>query len=130
MYPYDLLYDIPQLVYKVRNGQRVEDAVEDLINREVGELRKNAFGDDINDARGLPWSREQAWAVFRLLSKADEVSKVTKLSLTPKQPYEDDRFHTTMLFWVSLLKVTRYHFGVWSMQNLLRSQLGMVKAMS
>jgi RNA12 protein len=50
--------------------------VEDIINREVGELRKNAFGDDTDDAKGLPWSREQAWAVLRLLSRADEASKV------------------------------------------------------
>jgi hypothetical protein len=50
--------------------------VEDIINREVSELRKNMFGDDIDDARGLPWSREQAWSVLRLLSRAEEASKV------------------------------------------------------
>lgn len=50
--------------------------MEDIINKEVAELRKNAFGDDINDAKGLPWSREQAWVVLRLLSKADEASEV------------------------------------------------------
>lgn len=65
--------DLDSLIHRVRSGQRVEEAVEDIINKEVAELRKNAFGDDINDAKGLPWSREQAWVVLRLLSKADEV---------------------------------------------------------
>lgn len=50
--------------------------MEDIINREISELRKSAFGDDIDDAKDLPWSREQAWAVLRLLSSAEEASKV------------------------------------------------------
>ncbi|KAF5386931.1 hypothetical protein D9615_001714 [Tricholomella constricta] len=65
--------DLESLIHKVRNGQRVEEAVEDIIIRGVGELRKNAFGDDIDDAKNLPWTREQAWAVLKLLSKRGEV---------------------------------------------------------
>jgi hypothetical protein len=62
-----------QLIHKLRSGQQVEEAVEDIINRGVGELIKNAFGDDNDDVKNLPWSREQAWAVLRLLSKREEV---------------------------------------------------------
>jgi hypothetical protein len=51
----------------------VQEAVEDIINRGVGELRKNAFGDDVEDAKTLPWSREQAWIVLKQLSKQQEV---------------------------------------------------------
>ncbi|RDB21358.1 Mitochondrial escape protein 2 [Hypsizygus marmoreus] len=65
--------DLESLIHKVRTGQGVEEAVEDIINRGVGELRKNAFGDDIDDAKSLPWSREQAWAVLKLLAKHGEV---------------------------------------------------------
>jgi hypothetical protein len=36
-------------------------------------LRKRAFGDDADDARSLPWSREQAWAVLRALASRDTV---------------------------------------------------------
>ncbi len=51
----------------------MQDAVEDIITRGVGELRKNAFGDDVEDAKNLPWSREQAWAVLKQLSRSPEV---------------------------------------------------------
>jgi hypothetical protein len=51
----------------------VEGAVEDIIYREVNEVRKKAFGDDAEDAKNLPWGREQAWALFKLLSKNSEV---------------------------------------------------------
>lgn len=65
-----------QLIRKVQSGQDIKEAVEDIINRGVGELRKNAFGDDAEDAKSLPWSREQAWLVLKQLSKLNEVSLV------------------------------------------------------
>lgn len=49
------------------------DAVDDIVRRGVSELRKNAFGDDMEDAKALPWTREQAWAVLKVLSGANEV---------------------------------------------------------
>lgn len=51
----------------------VEEAVEDIIARGVVELRKNAFGDDVDDAKGLAWTREQAWKVIKMLSQFPEV---------------------------------------------------------
>ncbi|KAJ7745975.1 RNA12 protein-domain-containing protein [Mycena olivaceomarginata] len=45
----------------------------DIIYREVNEVRKKAFGDDAEDAKNLPWGREQAWALFKLLSKNSEI---------------------------------------------------------
>ena len=51
----------------------VEEAVEDIIARSVVELRKNAFGDDGDDAKGLAWTREQAWKVIKMLSQLQEV---------------------------------------------------------
>ncbi|KAF9459344.1 RNA12 protein-domain-containing protein [Collybia nuda] len=65
--------DLESLIHKVRSGRHIEEAVEDIINRGVGELRKNAFGEDIDDARNLPWSRQQAWAVLKALSTRGEV---------------------------------------------------------
>ncbi|KAH7927744.1 hypothetical protein BV22DRAFT_257665 [Leucogyrophana mollusca] len=65
--------DLESLIHKVRSGQGVEEAVEDIISRGVSELRKNAFGEDIDDARSLPWSREQAWTVLKQLSKKPEI---------------------------------------------------------
>ncbi|THH15607.1 hypothetical protein EW146_g4901 [Bondarzewia mesenterica] len=64
--------DLASLIHKVRSGQSVEEAVEDIINRGVSEMRKNAFGDDVDDAKSLPWSREQAWTVLKALSGFSE----------------------------------------------------------
>lgn len=66
--------DLESLVHKVRSGQGVEAAVEDIIVRGVSELRKNAFGDDAEDAKNLPWKREQAWVLMKQLSAKTEIS--------------------------------------------------------
>ncbi|KAG6811871.1 hypothetical protein H0H92_005447 [Tricholoma furcatifolium] len=65
--------DLEILVHRVRNGLTVEDAVESIIARSVVELRKNAFGDDVDVAKSLPWTREQVWVVLKLLSKREEI---------------------------------------------------------
>jgi hypothetical protein len=70
--------DLDSLVHKVRAGQSVPDAVEDIIRRDTGELRKNAFGDDIEDAKKLPWTREQAWSLVRRLDKEHQKVKAAK----------------------------------------------------
>ena len=72
------------MIHKVRNGQSVKDAVEDIIYRGVAELRKSAFGDDSEDAKNLPWTREQAWTVLKLLSQQAEVGifEASQLALT------------------------------------------------
>ena len=57
----------------MRSGLTVEEAVDDIVVRGVSELRKNAFGDDIEDAKNLPWTREQAWILMKQLSKQPEV---------------------------------------------------------
>ncbi|KAJ7886096.1 RNA12 protein-domain-containing protein [Mycena olivaceomarginata] len=91
--------DLENLIHKVRNGTTVtvaplegaEDIVmdhparsfgntrlkdvldRDIIYQEVNEVRKKAFGDDAEDTKNLPWGREQAWALFKLLSKNSEI---------------------------------------------------------
>lgn len=47
--------------------------MEDIINQSVSELQKNAFGDDVDDAKSLPWAREQIWLIVNLLAKQPEV---------------------------------------------------------
>lgn len=51
----------------------VQEAVNDIISRGISELRKNAFGDDTEDAKSLPWTREQAWVLMKQLAKSNEV---------------------------------------------------------
>jgi hypothetical protein len=64
------------LIHKVCSGQGIEEAVEDIIASGVGELRKKTFGEDIDDAKSLPWSREQAWTVLKQLARKAEVLKL------------------------------------------------------
>ena len=51
----------------------VQEAVDDIITRGISELRKTAFGDDTEDAKNLPWTREQAWILMKQLAKKPEV---------------------------------------------------------
>jgi hypothetical protein len=37
-------------------------------------LRKKAFGEDEEEAKRLPWTRQQAWKIVKLLSEQSEVS--------------------------------------------------------
>ncbi|KAI0747869.1 exonuclease [Daedaleopsis nitida] len=66
--------DLESLIHKMRSGMTVEEAVDDIVLRGVSELRKNAFGDDVEDAKNLPWTREQAWILMKQLSKQPEIS--------------------------------------------------------
>ncbi|KAF8599618.1 hypothetical protein BDV93DRAFT_526000 [Ceratobasidium sp. AG-I] len=65
--------DLDVFVSKVRNGQSISEAVDEIIHRGISEMRKNAFGDDLEDAKSLPWTREQAWSVLRSLAVKDEI---------------------------------------------------------
>jgi len=51
----------------------IESAVEAIIARGVGELRKNAFGDGAEDAKSMAWSKEQVFFILKSLVKKDEV---------------------------------------------------------
>ncbi|WWC69163.1 uncharacterized protein I206_103099 [Kwoniella pini CBS 10737] len=68
------MVDLETLVYKVRTGTSLKDAVDDIILRNTVELRKAAFGDDSEDAKSLPWNRSQAWKVVKELASKGEIS--------------------------------------------------------
>lgn len=68
------MIDLELLVYKVRSGFSFSEAVEDIIVRNVVELRKAAFGDDLEDSKSMPWTRNQAWKIVSELAKKREVS--------------------------------------------------------
>ena len=70
------MVDLETLVYKVRTGSTIKDAVDDIVLRNVVELRKAAFGDDEQDAKSLSWSRVQAWKIVSELAKHGEVSRL------------------------------------------------------
>lgn len=69
------MVDLETLVYKVRTGAPVREAVDDIVLRNVVELRKAAFGDDSEDAKSLAWTRSQAWKVVQELAKSGKVSQ-------------------------------------------------------
>lgn len=61
---------------KIRAGLGPEEAVDDIVGRSATELRKSYFGDDADEAKKLKWTREQAWALAKGLTKDEEVSRV------------------------------------------------------
>jgi len=75
--------NLDALVYKIRSGMSVEAAVEEIIERTMSELRKSAFGDDMDDAKSLPWGREQAWAIVSKLAQVDEIPYMNTLTGFP-----------------------------------------------
>ncbi|VDC07176.1 unnamed protein product [Peniophora sp. CBMAI 1063] len=77
--------DLAGVLRKVRAGATVEAAVEEIVARGAGELRKAAFGDDAEDARALPWTRAQAWAVLRglVLGQSGELPYAATLAAHP-----------------------------------------------
>ncbi|KAM5539125.1 hypothetical protein V8D89_007348 [Ganoderma adspersum] len=82
--------DLESLVHKVRSGMSVQEAVDDVISRGVSELRKNAFGDDVEDAKSLPWTREQAWFLMKQLARQPEVSYHEVLTDFPFKSESDE----------------------------------------
>ncbi|KAJ9121916.1 hypothetical protein QFC24_004498 [Naganishia onofrii] len=77
------MIDLELLVYKIRSGFTVSEAVEDIIVRNVVELRKAAFGDDLEDSKSLPWTRSQAWKIISDLAKKRETSYANLLQDFP-----------------------------------------------
>ncbi|GAA5851794.1 hypothetical protein JCM9279_004412 [Rhodotorula babjevae] len=65
--------DLDLLVQKTRAGQDVGEAVDDIVQRNASELRKNLFGDDQDEADKLKWSRSQAWALVKALGDKGEL---------------------------------------------------------
>lgn len=67
------LTDLETLVQKIRSGIPLEEAVEEIINRSVTEIKKNCVGDGEEAAKALPWKREQVWGLIKELADKDEV---------------------------------------------------------
>ncbi|GAA93978.1 uncharacterized protein L969DRAFT_92918 [Mixia osmundae IAM 14324] len=67
------LTDLEILIQKVRGGIDLDEAVDDIVSRSAAEIRKNAFGDDNEEASNLPWTRSHAWAICKQLSANDEL---------------------------------------------------------
>lgn len=67
------LLDLEVLIQKIKSGQDPQEAIDDLVERNVVELKKYAFGDDSEDAKALPWTNPQVWSIFSELAKKDEV---------------------------------------------------------
>lgn len=47
----------------------------DIISRSATEIVKNCFVEDNEEAKNLPWTREQVWYLVKALSKQKEVSR-------------------------------------------------------
>ncbi|CAD6566825.1 MAG: mitochondrial escape protein 2 [Cyphobasidiales sp. Tagirdzhanova-0007] len=82
------LTDLETLIQKIRGGASIEEAVDDIITRSATEIVKNCFGDDAEEAKSLPWTREQVWFLVRNLSKQKELSYADLLAGGPFKDQE------------------------------------------
>lgn len=82
------MVDLELLVYKVRSGQSISSAVDDIVLRNAVEIRKTAFGDDTEEAKHLPWTRAQAWKIVSALSRSNQLSYAQLLSEFPFKGYD------------------------------------------
>lgn len=94
------LTDLETLIQKMRGGASIDEAVDgeqylayvstierdadrirmsatDIISRSSTEIMKNCFVEDNEEAKSLPWSREQAWYLIKALSKQKEVDDLS-----------------------------------------------------
>ncbi|KAG2158089.1 RNA12 protein-domain-containing protein [Suillus bovinus] len=98
--------DLERLIHKVSCGQGVEEAVEDIIASDVGELRKKAFGEDIDDAKSLPWSREQAWTVLKQLARKAELPYYEVLL---DAPFKGDELPLRVMEHAEIISISTQH---------------------
>lgn len=63
----------PLTVYAWRTEKLMRSLLADIISRSSTEIIKNCFGDDQEEAKSMPWTREQVWFLVKKLSKAREV---------------------------------------------------------
>lgn len=98
--------DLERLIHKACSGQGIEEAVEDIIASGVGELRKKAFGEDIDDAKSLLWSREQAWIVLKQLARKAELPYYEVLLDTP---FKGDELPLRAMEHAEIISISTYH---------------------
>ena len=73
------------MIEKVRAGQDVEEATDDIVYRSATEIRKNFFGESEDEAKDLKWKREQAGAIMQGLCEKGEVSCMSSVIYSLKQ---------------------------------------------
>ncbi|KJE93910.1 hypothetical protein CAOG_04628 [Capsaspora owczarzaki ATCC 30864] len=69
------LTDLQLLVQKVKAGMTAREAVSDIVQRAIVEVRKYGLAEEISDANpSMVWSRVQLWYVIQLLAQSEDVS--------------------------------------------------------
>ncbi|CAG8625850.1 9536_t:CDS:2, partial [Diversispora eburnea] len=53
---------------KIRGGKKPSEALNELVTRAKFEILKLAFGDNTEDAKSIPWSDIQFWAIMKRLA--------------------------------------------------------------
>jgi hypothetical protein len=95
----------------------MQEAVEEIITRAVGETRKTAFGDDTDDTKGKAWTREQAWKVIKVLSTKLEVRVSYQILMYTNKIHIFSRSLTLTFSWTSLSKGTKMPCEEWKTQS-------------
>lgn len=75
--------DLELLVQKIHAGFELEDAVEDLVERNAMSIRKAFFGDDTAEAESFPWTPAMAWSLVKNLTQEEELKYGSVLVNSP-----------------------------------------------
>ncbi|CAO3696072.1 unnamed protein product [Umbelopsis ramanniana] len=68
------LTDLELLVQKMRAHLTPEEALNDIVQRNMIEIRKYGFGEDLNDTEDLSWSGIQFWQVVKQLATTNTIN--------------------------------------------------------
>lgn len=113
------LTDLETLIQKMRSGQDINEAVNDIIARSASELVKNCFGDDAEEAKTLSWTREQVWYLVKQLSKQKELSYAELLA---GGPFKDNEKALRALEQAEVIMIM--HREGWSLISIASNDLG------
>ncbi|KAG9291024.1 hypothetical protein G9A89_012896 [Geosiphon pyriformis] len=61
--------DLQIFISKIKGGRSPTEALNDLISKSILEIRKYAFGDDVQDSKDIPWTGIQFWKIMKGLAQ-------------------------------------------------------------
>jgi len=68
------LTDLELLVQRMRAHASPEDALNDIVQRNMIEIRKYGFGEELNDSEGLSWTGIQFWQIVKQLATTSTIN--------------------------------------------------------
>ncbi|KAH8923516.1 hypothetical protein BT69DRAFT_1350078 [Atractiella rhizophila] len=107
------LTDLDLLIQKLKTGLSVQEAVEDIVQRNTTELQKKIFGSTLGGSFGeipkeSPWTQKQAWFLVKALADNEEINFAETFA---NSPFEGDRAAMTALEQIEMISIQKKSGG-------------------